>query len=214
MRLTAFFRWTFAGLSWLTLVASIALVAVIVINPPIQSGGNFSANVSVSTDPGTLMLQAGTGSTKLSITELHATVSGSGDDGFVRLFKRYGLPLALLYTVFATVLFDLLRRLFRNVQHGDSFTPGTVRLVRVIGYALLVYSLVSAAVETLFSAALLDYLRAHVTGPGLAWVATPGMHSVTFPMGAPVFFSGLLVLALSEVFRQGLKLKADSDLTI
>lgn len=35
-----------------------------------------------------------------------------------------------------------------------------------------------------------------------------------FPFGSPLFFSGLLVLALSEVFRQGLALKRDSELTI
>jgi hypothetical protein len=35
-----------------------------------------------------------------------------------------------------------------------------------------------------------------------------------FPFGTPIFFSGLLVLALSEVFRQGLVLKHENDLTV
>ena len=35
-----------------------------------------------------------------------------------------------------------------------------------------------------------------------------------FPFGTPIFFSGLLVLALSEVFRQGLALKSENDLTV
>ncbi|RPH53276.1 MAG: DUF2975 domain-containing protein, partial [Acidobacteria bacterium] len=37
---------------------------------------------------------------------------------------------------------------------------------------------------------------------------------VRFPFGSPVFLSGLLVLALAEVFRQGLALQRESDLTI
>ena len=35
-----------------------------------------------------------------------------------------------------------------------------------------------------------------------------------FLFGSPLFFSGLLVLALSEVFRQGLALKDENALTI
>ena len=34
------------------------------------------------------------------------------------------------------------------------------------------------------------------------------------PFGSPLFFSSLLVLALSEVFRQGLALKDENALTI
>jgi len=45
----------------------------------------------------------------------------------------------------------------------------------------------------------------------------PPMSGVPFPHsqgGSPIFFSGLLVLALSEVFRQGLALKSEHDLTV
>jgi hypothetical protein len=34
------------------------------------------------------------------------------------------------------------------------------------------------------------------------------------PFGSPEFLAGLLVLALAEVFRQGLALQRDSDLTV
>ena len=37
---------------------------------------------------------------------------------------------------------------------------------------------------------------------------------VRLPFGSPVFLSGLLVLALAEVFRQGLALQRESDLTV
>jgi len=212
-RLPAFFRWTFAVLTALMVIAAVAVVAVMVIDPKIATGGTFSANVGFGAEPGRLMLVAGNGATKLWITQATASVTGASDDGLVRLLKHYGLPLALLYTVFFAVLFDLLRRLFRNVQKGDSFTRETSRLVRIVGFALLAFSLVSAAVETLFSMAVLDYLHAHLTGPGLIWVEAP-KNSITASLDSSVFFAGLLVLALSEVFRQGLKLKTDNELTI
>ena len=46
--------------------------------------------------------------------------------------KHYGLPLWLLHVMFLAALFELLRRLFRNVGRGDSFSPGTIRLVQAV----------------------------------------------------------------------------------
>lgn len=212
-RLPAFFRWTFTVLAVLTVILAIAVVAIMVIDPKITPGGTFSANIDFSTQPGHLMLQAGSGPTKLWITQASATITGMSDDGFVTLLKHYGLPLVLLHTVFFAVLFDILRRLFRNVQRGDSFTPQTIRLVRIVGFSLLAFSLVSAVIESFFSMALLDYLHTHLTGPGLTWVKGSDK-SIAASLDSSLFFAGLLVLALSEVFRQGLALKNENDLTV
>jgi hypothetical protein len=214
-RLPAFLQWTFMGFSILCLVAAGAIALIMLIDPQIGQNAHFSTNVAMSTHPGALVLQLN-GGTQVSITELQANISGRGDDGLIRIFKQYGLPVALVYALFFAWLFDCLRRLFRNVRRGNSFTPQTIRLVRVIGFSLIGFSLVSAGVEGLLSMALIDYLRAHISAPGLTWVMQAPAHGgqVTFEPGAPVFLAGLLVLALAEVFRQGLALKNDNDLTI
>jgi hypothetical protein len=96
-----------------------------------------------------------------------------------------------------------------------------VRLVQIVGFTLIVYSLVSAMAENWFMHAAYAYLAQHATvtisGTPLHLPAARGMdfpHINGFPFGSPVFFSGLLVLALSEVFRQGLALKSEHDLTV
>jgi hypothetical protein len=214
-RLPAFLQWTFMSFAILCLVAAGAIVVLMLVDPQVGPNAHFSTSVGVNTHPGALMLQLN-GGTKISITEMQATISGRGDDGLIRILKQFGLPVALLYSVFFAGLFELLRRLFRNVRRGDSFTRETIRLVHVIGFSLIGFSLISAGVEGLLSMALLDYFRSHLSAPGLTWVmqAPAGGGQVTFGVGSPVFLAGLLVLALAEVFRQGLALKNENDLTI
>jgi hypothetical protein len=132
----------------------------------------------------------------------------------------YGLPVLLVYALFCTALFELLRRLFRNVGRGESFTAQSVRLVQIVGGSLIVYALVSAIGESWFAYAMYGYLAEHtqiaISGtPVLLPPAEPppwlGYES---PLGSTEFFAGLLVLALAEVFRQGLALQRDNDLTV
>jgi len=84
--------------------------------------------------------------------------------------------------------------------------------------ALLAFSVLSAFAESWLWHAAYDYAASHATltveGKSLH---LPPMYGVPFPHsqgGSPIFFSGLLVLALSEVFRQGLALKSEHDLTV
>ncbi len=123
--------------------------------------------------------------------------------------------------MFFIVVFELLRRLFRNVGRGESFTLPTLRLVQILGVSLLVYSIVSAIADAWFAHAMYAYLvqNAQIAVSGSP-LHLPVSHNVQitmgndFPFGTPIFFSGLLVLALSEVFRQGLALRSENDLTV
>jgi len=127
----------------------------------------------------------------------------------------------ILNAAFFTVLFDLMRRLFRNVGRGESFNPKTIRLVQIIGISLLVFSLISAFGEGIFHHALYAYLAGHsvltISGTAMHLPMPKGIEisgGGDFPFGTPLFFTGLLVLALGEVFRQGLVLKHENDLTV
>jgi hypothetical protein len=204
----------FAFLTVLSLVsAGIAAVSIVVM-PIANSAVHFWIGATVP--PGELRLRDNSGSPSILITGLQAMVSGRSDAGLVSLARYYFMPLGMLYALFTALLFDLLRRLFRNVELGSSFTPQTVRLVRYIGISLLIFALVSAAAEAYASQALLDYLCQHVSSPALRWGGARNWNDIWTAASSVrlTFLGGLLVLALSEVFRQGLKLKNDCDLTI
>ncbi|MGA7674338.1 MAG: DUF2975 domain-containing protein [Rhizomicrobium sp.] len=222
-RLPKILHWLFAFFSVVTAIAAVVICIAIVVNPTLPAGTQFGPiAVDFAGQPGTVVLRSDQGNFDLAVTALRGNVIMNLEKGsaLIDLLKHYGLPLMLLYTVFFAVLFDLLRRLFRNVARRESFTQQNLRLVQTIGISLLVFSVVSALGESWFSHAIYSYLvqNAMLTISGTP-LHLPVSHGFTISgghgsFGSPVFFSGLLVLALSEVFRQGLVLKRENDLTV
>lgn len=93
----------------------------------------------------------------------------------------------------------LLLRMARTLHGGDVFVPGNARRLSVIGLAVLVQGVLSPALLSLTTQAL-------VSGTPLADLIP---FSATFS-GEHVLLA-FLVLALSEVFRRGTKLRADTE---
>ncbi len=211
-------RWGFTVFTIFCGIGAVAILIVLAIDPKLPGNANFgTTQVEFLGLPGTVSLQNSTFGAQLAHGGLSMRVNDAA--GLFEIVKHTGLPVALLHVLFFMLLFDLLRRLFRNVGRGESFTKPTFRLVQIIGFSLLGFSLVSAIAEGLFVHVLLDYLAHHtaVSVSGMA-VRLPDAQEFHFGgdshLGSSYFFTGLLVLALSEVFRQGLALKNDSDLTI
>ena len=219
------FRWAFTVLAVLTTLAAVGLIAFILVDPTLPPDARFGpVHGEFMGQPATLALQpdaSGQGGPALSARAFNGNVAVTVDkaSGAIELLKSYGLPLLLIHAVFFTALFELLRRLFRNVGRGDSFTAQSVRLVQIVGGALVVFSLISAVGESWFGHAMYAYLTEHtqIVISGTSVLLPPAENTqllVRFPFGSPVFLSGLLVLALAEVFRQGLALQRESDLTV
>jgi len=218
------FRWLFTALELLALLAAVGVCIALLIDPRLPAGAHFGPmKVDFLGQPGSVALRAVNGDSDFTVTALQGSVALLVEKagGLIEVLKHYGLPLILLNTVFLTVLFDLLRRLFRNVGRGESFTWQSIYLVQIVGGWLIVFSLLSAVAESWFSHAVITYVAQHaavtISGtqihlPAPGHMAFPGAHG--FPFGSPIFYSGLLVLALSEVFRQGLALKNENDLTV
>jgi hypothetical protein len=226
--LPKFLRWMFTIFAIFTALGAVALFVLLVIDPTLPPGLHFGPHaIEVNEIPATVTFRNST----FFLNALHGGLSATvqNTDRLIELLKHYGLPVLILSALFYTALFDLLRRLFRNVGRGESFTRQTVRLVQIIGVSLLVFSVVSAFAEGLFHFALYSYLAQHAT----IFVSGTAIHlpqpqdmkfdghgEISFSsgdgsvFGAPLFFTGLLVLALSEVFRQGLVLKSEHDLTV
>lgn len=218
------FRWAFTVLVALTGFAALVICVVIAVNPHLPPGTQFGpVNFDLMGQTGTVMLHPAHGDSDLIATAFRGTMTlfvGKAGN-FIEVSKHYGLPMVLLDVVFVAIIFELLRRLFRNVGRGESFTRDTVRLVQIVGGVLIAFSFVSSFAEGLFAYAVMSYFAQHavITISGAA-LYLPSPHYVMmprgggFPIGSPIFFTGLLVLALSEVFRQGLALKNESELTI
>jgi len=73
------------------------------------------------------------------------------------MLKHFGLPLILLRIVFFIVVFELLRRLFRNVGR-ERASPSDAEARAGPGRLALVYSIVSAISEAWFVHAMYSYL--------------------------------------------------------
>ena len=218
------FRWAFTVLAGLTAFAAAIVFIAILVDPHVPADtalGPFT--LDVLDQPATLGLRPEGGDFAFSASAFRGTVTLelTRAGGLIERVKHYGLPLVLANLLFLTALFELLRRLFRNVGRGESFSAPTVRLVQMLGGALIAFSFVSAFVEGLFTHAVFAYFADHaaITIAGSA-LHLPPPHYVMFPggggfpFGSPLFFTGLLVLALSEVFRQGLALQREHELTI
>jgi len=213
-------RWMFAILSIFSGVFALALVIVLIIDPSLPLGSHVGpVKIDIAGQPGTFSMW----DTNIVLSALRGNITMQVADvrGLIELLKHYGLPLLILNAAFYAMVFDLMRRMFRNVGRGESFTQNTVRLVQIIGLSLLVFSLVSATAEGWFQQALFAYLAQHavisISGTAIHLPAPQGFSvggGGPFPFGSPVFFTGLLVLALAEVFRQGLVLKRENDLTV
>jgi hypothetical protein len=218
------FHWLFAFLEFVFVLGVVVICIALVVDPKLPAGTHFGPmQVDLMGQPGTVTLRAVDGDSDFTVAALRGSlnllVKGAG--GLLEVVKHYGLPLILIKSVFLALLFELLRRLFRNVGRGESFTRQTVSLVQIVGVSLLLFSLVSAFAESWFFDAVFNYVAAHsvltISGtelhlPVMGGARIPRMNGNLFD--SPIFFSGLLVLALSEVFRQGLALKNENDLTV
>jgi hypothetical protein len=214
------FHWVFLLLAVFSALFTLAVGIVILVNPHLPPGTHFGpATFDFLGQPGTAAFRAAGGDFSFAATAFRGTVTVTLDRaaGLFELLKRYGLPVLLLKGAFYAALFELLRRLFRNVERGETFSRDTIVLVQGVGGLLIVFSFVFSFATDAFVHAVYAYLAQHaqvaVSG---APIRLPAAHGgVHFGVSLDsLFFSGLLVLALSEVFRQGLALRKENELTI
>jgi hypothetical protein len=146
-------------------------------------------------------------------------------DGSVRLYlppteartldevtKIPNLLFKLLPVVLAGVISDFFRRLFRSVKHGDVFTAVNVRQMRWIGGIIIIGGVLFRLLIFWQTAVTVAFAQANISVDGVSFLS-PGQYSswLTFEQS---IVAGLVILALAEVFNQGIVLKQDTDLTI
>lgn len=103
-------------------------------------------------------------------------------------------------------ILEMLRRMLRKVQQGDAFTRASVRGVQAIGVLFILSGILQPLATGWFISEIAAYATNHLT--------TGILFDTRSILNYPVIFTGAVILALAEIFRQGVALKEDNTLTI
>jgi hypothetical protein len=231
-RLPKFLRRVFGLLEVLTPTLGGILCFMILVLPSISNRSELGlevGEVGLMPESGALGVPAADSKAgTVSINNLHGTVSvRNPGHSALALTRWHMLPLIIGYLGFITVLFDLLRRLFRNVESGQTFTARSVQLVHVIGIAIIVFTCLSAVTATWHNRAIKTFLEQQTDAQGIQIQGIKMVFTIPYSNFITVnsrhfgfhfswegILTGLLVLSLAEVFRQGLALKEENELTV
>jgi len=146
----------------------------------------------------------------VEINNLEGTVTIKQPPKAAEVLASIKWPLAagmLCGGIAGLLILELFRRMFRSAERDEVFTAANIRNVRGIGYLLIA----SGILKMITSAWLMNRMEAYVTQHVAA--GRVGLETTTSagPLG---LVTGLMVLALAEVFRQGLSLKEENQLTV
>ncbi|MFF4504682.1 DUF2975 domain-containing protein [Streptomyces sp. NPDC001401] len=105
----------------------------------------------------------------------------------------------LFYGALLILVLALLLRMARTLREGDVFVPENARRLQVIAAAIVAMGVLGPAV---------DAITTHLLISGTA--VSPAVPFAYTVSAAPLLL-GLLVAALAEVFRQGTRLREDTE---
>jgi hypothetical protein len=156
--------------------------------------------------------------------DLAITEAASPSDPFLAIARSSIFVAKFVHGAFLVALFHLLWVLFKNLEIREVFSDRNLVLVRRLGLTLVTYAVVALAVDTWKGWRIGGYAAEHFTFEGVK-AFTPAGHIGGFSglfdvlvhyghFDRSLFLTGLGVLVLAEVFRQGLALKHDADLTV
>lgn len=157
---------------------------------------------------------------KVQIVELRGKLHINPITAEDRNLYRYVLLVpGMMVALFTFGIFHLIWRLCRNVEDGEVFSLTNVKLVRRIGVLLITYSVASFVAGLWLGNRMLVYARERFSFSGIelhpdsTW-AMLKLSSSLLEVETNYLVIGLLVLCLAEVFRQGLKLQQEAELTV
>lgn len=174
------------------------------------------AEVSVKLDPKIIQLSSNTPDNvevKLSPLSgsLWVTYANEGRE-FSALSRWHFFLCEAEGIAFSYLLFDLLYRLCRKIEDGEIFSSENTRLVRNIGLALVGFQALVGITGAWYARVANRFLEEHIGSDHLQLKAH--WYSGGYSPSISLITTGCLVILLAEVFRQGLILKTENDLTV
>lgn len=144
--------------------------------------------------------------------------------GYLGAVRGIGTLTILFVGVMMFSLCELFRRLFKNVSRGEAFTESNVKNLHKIGVMIIALTIGGNFFASWTLANMASYLSENVEATGIEIDYTPtNHHRRGLSLFADYFvinvdfagiLGGMLVIALGEAFRQGLRLKEENELTI
>ena len=174
------------------------------------------AEVALTFKPGVYQLTMTKGQVSdVALTDVHGTLEMNGTSANAELASlvRWDLVLRLAVGLaFSYLLCDLLCKLCANVECGEIFSEKNTRPVRHLGFVIIGAQVVSFALGAWYAHLLTGFLEQRVVAEGVRLQIY--QKGTMFSLDLGIVVTGCLVLALSEVFRQGLALKQENELTV
>jgi hypothetical protein len=146
----------------------------------------------------------------VSVQKVEAMVAFKGvarATGALRAFKWPAVTGELCAILTGLAFFEMVRRLLSSAEKGDLFTDANVRMLRWIGFLMIALDLARFGAVAILMSRMNEFVAPFFSSG--TWMLTT---SVSGRLTGVI--SGVFVLLLAEVFREGLKFRKDSDLTI
>jgi hypothetical protein len=186
-----------------------------------------AALVNVAPDSVSVRVSDASGGSKVALKRLTGTLAlqeGPARAPFATITRTSIFAVKMVRAVFLFFVFHLAWQLCRNLEQHEVFSERNLVFVRRLGLVLSVYSWIGMLVNTWAHWRIDNYVTTHLTFEGAkvtALVNTRESLPAFFESMArhgqfdqSLFLTGLGVIALAEVFRRGLMLKQEADLTV
>jgi Protein of unknown function (DUF2975) len=186
------------------------------LNFPEPPSNHRIAEVALTFKPGVYQLTMAKGMAgDVALTNVRGTLEMNGTSTNAELTALVRWDLVLRLAVGLAVCFllcDLLCKLCGNVERGEIFSEKNTRLVRNLGFVIIGAQVLGFAVGTWYAHLIGIFLEQKIVAEGVRLQIY--QKGPMFSLNISMVVTGCLVLALSEVFRQGLALKKENELTV
>jgi hypothetical protein len=177
------------------------------------------------TAPLQVMPASGAGDAEVRFRRLQGTLmlTAAASPELTSLVQWNALLEFIVVGAFGVAVVHLLWRVCQQIERGEIFTDLTFARVRMLGGLMTIGSCVVSAAQSWMNYRIGMYVERKISFTGLAFEASgqPSRFTGTFvdilrhgTFDADSFFTGLIILVMAEVFRRGLALQRDNDLTV
>lgn len=126
--------------------------------------------------------------------------------------RLYISALSLIIVGFILLVLFTLRAFVMSLQRNETFTRQNIKRLQRIGVLFLMIEPFRWIAKYFFNQWLISYFSLEVVSRSLAYQLGYALGNGKFVLNW--IFVGLIVLVIAEVFKQGLKLKEEVDLTV
>jgi hypothetical protein len=154
--------------------------------------------------------KAATLGTDVDVRRVEGMVAFTGPERAPEALRAFKWPAIIgefCKMLMGLAFFEMLRRLLSSSEKGDLLTDANVRMLRTIAFITIVLDLIKFAAAAILTSRINSFLVPFFSDG--TWILP-----TTMPGRLAGVISGISLLVVAEIMREGLKFRKDSDLTI